>query len=142
MKICFECKEEKSDDSFHKKGSRLSPRCKPCTKEYRARLYSEWTPEQHLALRSRVKERNIEFQNKVSEIKESSPCTDCGNYYPSVVMDFDHIEDNKIANVSKLIKYGSWTKIQEEISKCELVCSNCHRIRTRDRNVKVLCPSG
>lgn len=28
---------------------------------------------------------------------------------------------------------GSWAAILLEIEKCEVVCSNCHRIRTAER---------
>jgi hypothetical protein len=27
----------------------------------------------------------------------------------------------------------SWKAIKKEIEKCEVVCANCHRIRTHDR---------
>ena len=26
-----------------------------------------------------------------------------------------------------------WERVQAEIAKCEIVCANCHRVRTRDR---------
>jgi hypothetical protein len=68
----------------------------------------------------------------VSELKETSPCSDCGKRYPYYVMDFDHLEDKKIL-VSKVINSGSWVQARAEIAKCEVVCSNCHRERTYKR---------
>lgn len=68
----------------------------------------------------------------VMKLKEATPCTDCGLQYPYYVMDFDHLEDKRII-VSKVVNSGSWKRAKEEIAKCEIVCSNCHRIRTHAR---------
>ena len=66
----------------------------------------------------------------VDEIK-TAPCTDCGKTYPPYVMEFDHRDRKvKLKKVSSLVVFGSWAKLVEEIKKCDLVCSNCHRIRT------------
>lgn len=66
--------------------------------------------------------------------KVANPCTDCGLYYPAECMDFDHITGDKQFTVSQMITrcYGK-EAIDAEISKCQLVCSNCHRTRTRLR---------
>lgn len=66
-----------------------------------------------------------------SKIKESSPCTDCRQFYPFYVMEFDHLDRNtKSGNISKLIRSHNIEKLQQEIDKCEVVCTNCHRERT------------
>lgn len=68
----------------------------------------------------------------VKDIKESSPCLDCGVKYPYYVMEFDHIH-SKTKTVSWLTSRGTIDQVIEEIKKCELVCSNCHKIRTWTR---------
>ncbi|RTK95005.1 hypothetical protein EKI60_00940 [Candidatus Saccharibacteria bacterium] len=68
----------------------------------------------------------------LNDYKESSACVDCKTFYPYYVMDFDHIAD-KSSNVSQLINTCSMRQIKAEIARCELVCSNCHRIRTFKR---------
>lgn len=69
----------------------------------------------------------------VAELKESTPCTDCGINYPSYVMDFDHLA-NKEYQISNMIHSGyDICSVQKEIDKCEIVCSNCHRVRTHNR---------
>lgn len=62
---------------------------------------------------------------------KANSCADCGYTYPSECMDFDHISGAvKVANVSDMHgHHTAWAEIQ----KCQLVCSNCHRIRTRQR---------
>ena len=70
----------------------------------------------------------------INDLKQIS-CIDCGNSYPPYVMDFDHRnKDEKIGSVARLIHNGwSKTRLLTEIKKCDLVCANCHRIRTYKR---------
>lgn len=62
---------------------------------------------------------------------KSVPCMDCGGRFPPHVMDFDHREpDKKLASINTFLCRQSWTKLKEEIAKCDIVCANCHRMRT------------
>lgn len=70
------------------------------------------------------------------ELKENSPCMDCKVQYPYYVMDFDHVRGRKHKNVMELVPTLSKKKIDEELAKCEIVCSNCHRVRTHMRKIK------
>lgn len=69
---------------------------------------------------------------------KANPCVDCGGNFPPYVMDFDHLPDfRKAANVSRLRQTNySLRTLMFEIAKCELVCANCHRIRTHNRRIK------
>ena len=50
-------------------------------------------------------------------------------------MDFDRVRGGKIKNIAVLFSAAyKLDLIIEEIAKCEVVCSNCHRIRTKNRN--------
>jgi len=71
---------------------------------------------------------------ELQKLKESSPCTDCGRYYPSYVMQFDHVSGDKKFNISKASRgFTSTARLEAELAKCELVCANCHAIRGHDR---------
>ncbi len=59
---------------------------------------------------------------------KNRPCADCGNSYPPIAMDFDHVRGVKRFSVSHGLNYPAATIIKE-IEKCEVVCANCHRIR-------------
>lgn len=62
------------------------------------------------------------------------PCMDCGEGYPFYVMDFDHRPDEvKLYNVNKMPGRQGIDRVLEEIAKCDVVCSNCHRSRTYGR---------
>lgn len=83
------------------------------------------------ARRITVKE---EVKSFLKALKESTPCADCGNMFPHFVMDFDHLGDDKEYIISQMVGSGFGIEsIQREIDKCELVCSNCHRVRTFTR---------
>jgi hypothetical protein len=88
----------------------------------------------------KVKEKNKTYKQKIKEHvrkeKESKPCFDCNKFYPYYVMEYDHIENNKILSVSRLSKTGTINQVLDEIKKCELVCSNCHKFRTWNRMQK------
>ena len=49
-------------------------------------------------------------------------------------MDFDHARGEKSLNVSRL-RNGrlAWSRLLAELDKCDVVCANCHRVRTRLR---------
>jgi hypothetical protein len=89
--------------------------------------------------KSKYKERNRRYRSEINQyvinLKQSQPCTDCDQRYPYYVMDFDHISD-KIGNINYLAKTGRIGALKREIEKCELVCSNCHRVRTFNRSSK------
>lgn len=77
--------------------------------------------------RKKIRDRNRDY---VRKIKESNPCSDCNKIYHYSQMDFDHLGDKK-QNISRLVNSEASIKtIKQELSKCELVCSNCHRLRT------------
>ena len=81
-----------------------------------------------------IKDKQL-FKQRLIDIKTKSGCVDCGETN-HVVLDFDHLKDKKY-NISRMIHDGfSWAAIKKEMAKCEVVCANCHRIRTHNRLTK------
>jgi hypothetical protein len=80
-----------------------------------------------------VKKQKDYLARYLKDIKEKNPCMDCKVSYPYYMMDFDHVRGTKQANVAELINTLSKKRLDAEIAKCEIVCSNCHRARTHDR---------
>lgn len=67
----------------------------------------------------------------LKEYKETRPCVDCKNKFPAECMDFDHLPGKKkFRPIAHLLHCRDESVLQAEIEKCELVCANCHRIRT------------
>jgi hypothetical protein len=65
---------------------------------------------------------------------KNRPCMDCYGWFEPCQMDFDHRKGTvKYRTISKL--WACKLKILcEEMRKCDLVCANCHRLRTYRRN--------
>lgn len=60
-------------------------------------------------------------------------CADCGES-ECMVLEFDHVRGTKAFAVCDMVRKGyAWKRIEDEIAKCDLVCANCHRIRTNQR---------
>ena len=70
---------------------------------------------------------------KIAEVKLERGCADCGYNQHAAALDFDHLPGTeKLFNIgSQLMR--TWESILAEIDKCEVVCANCHRIRTAER---------
>lgn len=71
-------------------------------------------------------------QQYIYNILKDAKCVDC-KYDNWLALEFDHLpEYSKKFDVSQMYS-KSLEAIQKEIDKCEIVCSNCHSIRTFKR---------
>ena len=82
-------------------------------------------------IRSRRKRMRQENTEKLWAYLSLHPCVDCGVADPRV-LEFDHLREKR-DSVSRLRGSYDWAVIEAEIQKCEVVCANCHRIRTYRR---------
>jgi len=68
-------------------------------------------------------------------LKTGRPCTDCHRLFPPQVMQWDHLPGTlKLGDISTGFRGRSREQVLEELTKCELVCANCHTIRTFERS--------
>ena len=74
-------------------------------------------------------------QDYVDAVKLANGCADCGLRSPHPeIYDFDHLPGfDKVAGVSAFLTKGTFDDLVAEVAKCDVVCANCHRIRTRSR---------
>jgi hypothetical protein len=86
----------------------------------------------------RTKYRRKKKDQYVLQYKlENSICPDCDISWAPYQLDFDHVSENKIAGINQIVRNGTMKQLLEEINKCELICSNCHRHRTYMRSLKI-----
>lgn len=76
----------------------------------------------------------VERNRVLIENQKKRPCTDCGIQYDPFVMEFDHVRGEKAAGLAWMATHTvALTKVIEELQKCDVVCANCHRLRTKKR---------
>jgi hypothetical protein len=105
--------------------------CKTCRREY-DRDYHRRTRPIRLAQKKRYWADVIEWYRG---LKTNKPCVDCGGIFHYAAMEWDHRPGtDKVAEVSTVVaKTRSKRRVLEEIAKCDLVCANCHAVRTHNR---------
>lgn len=80
------------------------------------------------------KHRYMENQNKRRQdkrewllaYKTGKSCKYCPENHPCC-LDFHHRDKDKVGAVSYLIRTAPRARVIAEITKCDLVCANCHR---------------
>lgn len=127
-KKCSGCQLVKALSEFYRnKATRdgYTNYCKLCSKMRKQKEYLN----NKAAYQQRANAKK-EINQKVIYEAKNIPCMDCGIKYPPYVMDFDHRPGQiKFKKLSAM--YGaSLDLVLEEISKCDVVCANCHRERT------------
>lgn len=130
MKTCPRCLQELPYSSFAKNNSKPD-KCQSLCKECRV-LY---TKEHYIKNKQKYISKARNYEQKLKDyvylIKKSAVCADCKYSYHPCQLDFDHLKDKEF-EISLGFKSGL-NKLKKEIAKCEIVCANCHRLRTYNR---------
>jgi hypothetical protein len=134
MKRCGRCAELKPLEEFawrrKAKGQRQTY-CRACQAAYNHDHYlanKQLYVERAVARKEKLRVERTTF---LLDYFASHPCTDCGENDP-LVLEFDHL-GGKLFDIGNELPYRAWDSILAEIEKCEVVCSNCHRRRTKRR---------
>lgn len=135
MRTCRVCGLEKEDDLFMLRDSKRKGLCAECKKQYNRVWYLK-NKEKHkkrtIDNGKRYRSERTEF---LRELKDAD-CADCGVRYDHFVMQFDHVPERGKKNftIGAVCSWMPIEKLKEEILKCDVVCANCHAIRTWNRS--------
>jgi len=116
---------------FHRRGtSGRQTWCRACRRVY-DRDYHARTRETRIAQK---RKRHLELRAWYLDLKRA-PCSDCKGVFAPEVMTWDHLPGSvKLDDVANLLQRShSKRVILREIAKSELVCANCHAIRSLER---------
>jgi hypothetical protein len=72
------------------------------------------------------------FREWIGTIKLERGCMDCGYREHAAALEFDHVRGEKVDHVARMSGRPR-AVVLEEIEKCDVVCANCHRVRTEER---------
>ena len=117
MKPCIKCGEHKAHDEFRVKVNGTGLRsegniCRPCES-------------QDSMERTRYKREVLKRHKKIKG------CAICGYREHAVALDYDHRDPAKKSfTIGQSASNKGLRTLAKEIAKCDVLCSNCHRVKT------------
>lgn len=139
MQVCKACDENKSITEYHwrkdtKSNGGYRYVCKECACKRAKESYQRNKESAKARCAKAAKTRILERRKYVYNYLKSHSCIECGEDDPRC-LDFDHIDqEDKDLAISRAI-WNNWSmdRLINEINKCRILCSNCHRKRTADQ---------
>ena len=131
-RTCVRCATERplSEFPLRRRGSATrQPYCRACKATYQSDWYRR-NRRRHIRKVGEHNRRRRRRNKAIVEQAKSVACADCKMRYPPCVMDFDHVRGSKVGNVSEMLGSATVAALMTEIAKCDVVCANCHRLRT------------
>ena len=125
MKICSSCRHEKELSEFRKNRSSAdghAGRCRDCASSaYKVQYKTKYGAK----ARERHKIRWNDNRQKLLEFKKNG-CARCDETHIAC-LDFHHSDSDTKEFVIASALNRPWKDIEAEISKCIILCANCHR---------------
>jgi hypothetical protein len=131
---CSKCHVIKLIDCFSWKSKARKKRstiCKECQQKYAKEHYQRNKAIYKTRSFKRTQVCRDLARHFLAEYLSTHPCVDCGES-DIRVLDFDHVQPKrKHKRLSRMVvDVCSISRIQQEIRKCVVRCSNCHRKKT------------
>lgn len=139
MRQCCRCRESKPVSDFPTRnlpsGNKgLRSECRLCYNQYHRTRMAR--PDVRIKYAFARRKHLASYVQWFDSFKEK-PCMDCGCRFPTHVMDFDHRDPKEkryhMASLRRALPSRKRALI--EMEKCDLVCANCHRVRTHKRRL-------
>ena len=126
-KFCPSCEDVLPLDLF----SLSSTRCRECANKAAREYYDKVKHDKEWKDKRNLKVKQKGFDSKMKAIEHmGGKCHDCGGVFSPAVYDFHHLDPTqKEYNIGDIVRKVDFEKVKEELSKCVLLCANCHRVR-------------
>ncbi len=80
-----------------------------------------------------ITKRRLELSAWLRKYKSNLCCVECGENHPACIQFHHRDREEKSFTIGSVVgsgrRYLTIKKLEEEISKCEVLCGNCHAIR-------------
>lgn len=130
VRFCGRCQSVKELSKYHTVNGEPRPYCADCTKA----AGREQIKRRYHKTKNGIKQKRFKFRNYLSQLVGGS-CQLCGfdkfvtalEYHHVVKKDFD-VSDQVLSVITTTgeTRFAHAKKLSEEISKCVLICANCH----------------
>lgn len=137
MKTCNTCHISKPETEFAIKRTKknwskqYNSICKICHNNKAREKYKTSPSEFRQKIYTQVKTNRNKYRTQMLEFLQTQQCADCW-ISDARVLEFDHLSNKKF-NIGNKVPSTPLHTLMNEIQKCEIVCCNCHRIRTLNR---------
>ncbi len=108
-------------------------RCNECQKKRQRASVAKNRLEYNRRHANRAQLRHRLHMQKVVDYLRKNLCMDCGET-DWMVLQFDHVRDQKTFMISYGLSHRTWEAIEAEIAKCDVRCANCHIRKTIERS--------
>jgi hypothetical protein len=129
-----EARRKSAREKYHRMKGDFTDADRERFREYSLRHYRKYRDKCNESARKRAAER-LKF---MQDFKESNGCTDCKQSFPHYILEFDHRPPHTGRGPVNQLYGRCWEVLLTEIEKCDVVCANCHRIRTWKRRQEKL----
>ena len=130
----YRAKASERQKRYHAQRKAIDPeyreRCKEVKRQSAKRMRA--IPEKWDRVKGNARRAARKRRDMLQQIKLERGCADCGYKAHPEALEFDHITTGKHLAISRIKTYSLETLLTET-AKCEVVCANCHRIRTYNR---------
>lgn len=134
---CGKCLAEKPASEFYERSDRPGVRTSYCIECTNANSQEHYQANKaaYAASRQAARERyQARAQAFLREYFAEHPCVDCG-CLDLRVLQFDHRDAaEKEHTIARMLRSQiRWSRVLDEIAKCDVRCANCHMIRTAEQ---------
>lgn len=128
-RVCTKCGLEKDIEEFPRRGDYLHRRQSYCM-DCRSKMGKDWYERNKDYQKANARKHTTEYRNTIREYLWNylltHPCESCGETDP-VVLEFHHTGDKEMAISEMVTRITNIERLKEELKKCTVLCSNCHR---------------
>ena len=135
-RVCSKCNVEKDLEEFPLR-NQFAHRKQSYCKDHKSIMGKNWYENNKDYQIANARKHSTEYRNAIREYLWNylltHPCESCGEIDP-VVLEFRHTGEKSMAIAQMVTRITSIERLEEELKKTQVLCSNCHhRLTAKER---------